>query len=992
MRNELSPQKSDLDKSIAHLTEAVLLQFQQSQDVVHMFFRLASGLLSRFSEYGQPEDVKVSLKYFRFLRINFHPLEASNIPYHQLTSRLVRALAENLMLGFGDVTQDMDEMAALSHELLASGTSGSRGELAKAFSAFSLAIITTFEQSDSTQQPPESVIQVLREVTVIIPDSHHIFLALARCLTTRFETTHAINEYEEAIAIADKIFDAHRPGDGLTPTHEIAIELIVELVSCRINSYANPVYLEDSIHRIRSLLSIPSLPDQRRTTLAPLLDLLQQRRFHYFGVMGSSVEIPLDFSDIVHGVLSGRSLSLHRVGLKLDDDPKSLLVQRVGDLQGLLTSIRNDEITDVEVAVERGRALLPSPDHRFSYIPTVLFADILFHAHQHTKRLDYLNEAITAYRDLRKVAGLRKVHFMATNGLRFALMARFYLSHRRQDIEEVMQLFPELANDGSAEVFHRFEISCGWAYCARVYAHPSISTAYETAMYLMQGTLVFSPTLHTQHFRLAHALREWGVLPSDYASYQIERGQFKQAIEILERGRALLWSEMRGLRISTDRLRAADPALAEIFAAVNRNLEMVTTSVAQSENEETGDSETGTEGMDSIGRLVATQRRLLEEREALISHIQFIPGFENFLKPLLFDALNSAAAHGPVIIINQSEWRSDIIILHKALSPSVISTPSNFHDRADKLKDQLLRVRKERGLDSEDFNLTLASVLADLYELVGKPVVERLRELKIPEKSRVWWCPTSAFCSLPLHAMGPIPSDHGDNLYFLDLYITSYTQTISALIESRKPGPLPEMFDKPSLLLVAQPETLPGAWGEIGVVQSVGTPVTTLVSEMATPETVLEGLRDHRFAHFVCHGLLETGKPFDASLELHGDNLTLLDIVRLQLPAAELVFLSADHTAELTEGSIADEGLHLAASMQFCGFRSVIGTMWAMADTDGADLSNHFYKAIFAESPGRKQVPYYERSAGALQFAVQKLRRKRGVTLERWVNFVHYGA
>jgi CHAT domain-containing protein len=161
---------------------------------------------------------------------------------------------------------------------------------------------------------------------------------------------------------------------------------------------------------------------------------------------------------------------------------------------------------------------------------------------------------------------------------------------------------------------------------------------------------------------------------------------------------------------------------------------------------------------------------------------------------------------------------------------------------------------------------------------------------------------------------------------------------------------------------------------------------------MATPEAVIKGLREHRFAHFVCHGSLETGKPFDASLELHSANLTLLEIIRSQLPAAEFAFLSACHTAELTEGSVADEGLHLAAAMQYCGFRSVVGTMWAMADTDGADLSKHFYKAIFADKADRNGVPYHERSALALQVAVKKLRKKRGMTLERWVNFVHYGA
>ena len=37
------------------------------------------------------------------------------------------------------------------------------------------------------------------------------------------------------------------------------------------------------------------------------------------------------------------------------------------------------------------------------------------------------------------------------------------------------------------------------------------------------------------------------------------------------------------------------------------------------------------------------------------------------------------------------------------------------------------------------------------------------------------------------------------------------------------------------------------------------------------------------------------------------------------------------HTAELTEDSIADEGLDFAAAMQYCGFRSVIRTMWATA-------------------------------------------------------------
>lgn len=118
--------------------------------------------------------------------------------------------------------------------------------------------------------------------------------------------------------------------------------------------------------------------------------------------------------------------------------------------------------------------------------------------------------------------------------------------------------------------------------------------------------------------------------------------------------------------------------------------------------------------MDAFGRLLLKQRRLSKERVSLITHFQSLPGLENFLKLLSFDVFNTAATHGPVVIINQSQWRSDNIILHKTLPPSVISTPPNFHDRANQLKGQFLRAQKEMGLDSIDYDLTLASVLADL--------------------------------------------------------------------------------------------------------------------------------------------------------------------------------------------------------------------------------------------------------------------------------------
>lgn len=85
---------------------------------------------------------------------------------------------------------------------------------------------------------------------------------------------------------------------------------------------------------------------------------------------------------------------------------------------------------------------------------------------------------------------------------------------------------------------------------------------------------------------------------------------------------------------------------------------------------------------------------------------------------------------------------------------------------------------------------------------------------------------------------------------------------------------------------------------------------------------------------------------------------------------------------------MADEVIHLAAAMQFCGFHSVVGTMWPMADEDGPHIAETFYKYML-NPPDGKPVSF-RNSAAALHFAVKHLREKK-VPLYRWVNFVHYG-
>ena len=138
--------------------------------------------------------------------------------------------------------------------------------------------------------------------------------------------------------------------------------------------------------------------------------------------------------------------------------------------------------------------------------------------------------------------------------------------------------------------------------------------------------------------------------------------------------------------------------LAEESTALNRELEVLTTSGSPNVWMKNG-GVNGGEEMVPFGDIAAKKRKLLDEHNSLLTQIQSFSGSENFLMPPSFDTLGSAAMHGPVIIINHCEWRSDIIILLKDSPPSLITTAGDFYGRAGDLKYKLLEARKE-GLDS----------------------------------------------------------------------------------------------------------------------------------------------------------------------------------------------------------------------------------------------------------------------------------------------------
>jgi hypothetical protein len=279
------------------------------------------------------------------------------------------------------------------------------------------------------------------------------------------------------------------------------------------------------------------------------------------------------------------------------------------------------------------------------------------------------------------------------------------------------------------------------------------------------------------------------------------------------------------------------------------------------------------------------------------------------------------------------------------------------------------------------YRQVLRFALTELYEHVGRPVIQRLQEMGIPEQSRIWFYPTSVFCALPLHSMGPIPSALRLSQYFSDIYVCSYIPTLGALIEAR--SHITPTGDYRPLLFVGSNSALRN-FKERSVIRRSGIP-STLRTDERTAGSIAHDLQRHLLAHFSWYRAPEVRDPFSAG---PGGEFTLLGLVLTQIPATKLAVLSANFTAGPDKGEGLEEGLHPVSAMNHHGFSSMVGTMWGMVGNDGPNFAEGFYETLLSQG-AEDVVRLGDNSAEAVRVAVQKLRNK--APLERWVSWVHYG-
>ncbi|KAF9062540.1 CHAT domain-containing protein [Rhodocollybia butyracea] len=581
---------------------------------------------------------------------------------------------------------------------------------------------------------------------------------------------------------------------------------------------------------------------------------------------------------------------------------------------------------------------------------------------------------------------------LALKNLSVALRRRFQLTSSQADLTECLSASKEAAIDLCSPVSDCLDSVKHWIIFTQPHNDLAQSNldAYIMGLSLISRSLCMMPIISLQYQHLSATIN----LPefvSDGASQAIHLGQPALAVEIIEQGRGLLWSELRGLRTPMDSLQALDQSLAEELIQINHRLEILST-----ENSvEAGTTDFGIESdshqhqvdihSDPFGRSLSEKSHLLQAQADVVGKIHKIPGFETFLGRKSFGELQSAAMHGPVIVVNCSGRRSDVLIILEQNLPILIPMVEGFYEETKTLVQRLKEAQSDIKVAPKRYNHVLRATLQDLWDLVVSPVVAKLRELQIPEMSQIFWCPTSIL-TLPLHAAGPVSP--GTKKFLPDLYILG-PPTLTALITSFTTTK--SSSGLPRLLVAGQYDSsLRNTKEEMKEVLQYNLKRHITVNK----DAVAKALVDHEWLHIASHGTLVPKEPFGSYFSLAGGSrFTLLDIIRLNLPNAAFAFLSACHTAELSAGSVHNEVIHLAAAMQFCGFRSVVGTMWEMADVDGPEMVKDFYSSVFSNLEGDpSRCNEVGVQARALAEATKKMRGRKGVTLEQWVNFVHIGA
>ncbi|KAG2342986.1 hypothetical protein BDR05DRAFT_989973 [Suillus weaverae] len=583
----------------------------------------------------------------------------------------------------------------------------------------------------------------------------------------------------------------------------------------------------------------------------------------------------------------------------------------------------------------------PEHPHRDTTLNNLAVALTTRYNYSHVR--EDLNEAINLYRE-----SLRLKCF-SHEFLKEAYLCRYRIQHNLIDLSLAVENFKLASRHATQGLPYRINVSYSWAVAAEQHDHGSALEAYSTFFELLDAHLATRSSI-TSRREAAAAFRYAISLPVDAASCAIRRGNLRYAVELLEQG--------RGQQTPLDDLESTNPKLARTFSEVSKHLAEAQGATVNTDRAAAEQAET-------------QYRKHMEEWKAAVAEIRKV------------DDLQAAARHGPVIILIASKYSCGAIIVPKSGEPHHVYFPRITLTDLKKLKDDFAKAIKQASrMRPQEPRRDLRELLRVVWNEIMLPIVNVLEgDLKLRHRSRIWLCPTADFTSIPLHAsnISRMNADcSGPEPCLEDLYICSYTPTLSALIRARQALKKQAMKKHvpPSFVAIGQSKPSAVQGKELVAVDS------ELELVHATRVGALEALQQNTWVHLACHGKQDHEQPYNSYFAMRDTPLTLLDIMDQNIPHAEFAFLSACHTA-VGDEKTPDEVIHLAAGLQFSGFKSVIGTLWVVDDAVAKHVVKAFYEKMF-EDLEDGGVMDCRKAARALNHATHTVKNQ-----ESPYNFIH---
>ncbi|THH01631.1 hypothetical protein EW026_g1119 [Hermanssonia centrifuga] len=449
-----------------------------------------------------------------------------------------------------------------------------------------------------------------------------------------------------------------------------------------------------------------------------------------------------------------------------------------------------------------------------------------------------------------------------------------------------------------------------------------------------------------------------------------------KAVELLDQGRAVLWSGASQLRADLRLLSSHDPELAVSLDKVGHELARTAFK----------------DGNADSGR---TTEALAHQWEDLVERVRELDGFQDFLKSISFTKLREAAASTTTIIVNISEHRCDAIIIPSQGSVRLVPLPKLSKSQVDDNVQEILGV-----LPYYDDRGELEAILSDLWLSICQPVLTELREIgvvgqKLRTPPHVRWCLTGRLAFLPIHAAGPrYQSRRKPGM--LDWVTSSYISTLSMLLRAQqRREALQGKVPVPRVLAVChsggdERGRLPKAKEEVEILCSCLEPeaVSVIMDKAARVDAVSDALKKSNWVHFACHGTQNKTNPMDSALVLDDGRLPVSKLAEQNLKG-EFAMLLACETAMGMPG-LSDEAIHVAAGLHFAGFNGVIATMWSICDEHGPIVAEKVYKYLFRRKQDESPADALE-AAYALRKALLYLRDKEKLPARDWAPFMHFG-